>query len=284
MDKLLYMVLGIFCMGFSYAFLRSLINSPEFVKSNYRNASIPSLGGLVVLLSLIISGLVINLLPETQVPKKLDMSTLIIILGFAFIGLLDDLLGDKAKQGFKGHISELFKGRLTTGSLKLFGGPAIVLLSLSNNISSDGYFNIFIDVICISLFANLLNLLDLSPGRTTKFSLLALTPLLVFADVQTYMFVALGVLVVSLIFDIREKYMLGDTGSNLIGALIGIAFVQAFDYRETLWLAIGIFALNVLSEFVSFSKIVQGFYPLRKFEELGQLETRKQWAKERRSS
>ena len=144
------MVLGIFCMGFSYAFLRSLINSPEFVKSNYRNASIPSLGGLVVLLSLIISGLVINLLPETQVPKKLDMSTLIIILGFAFIGLLDDLLGDKAKQGFKGHISELFKGRLTTGSLKLFGGPAIVLLSLSNNISSDGYFNIFIDVICIS--------------------------------------------------------------------------------------------------------------------------------------
>ena len=60
MDKLLYMVLGIFCMGFSYAFLRSLINSPEFVKSNYRNATIPSLGGLVVLISLIISGLVIR--------------------------------------------------------------------------------------------------------------------------------------------------------------------------------------------------------------------------------
>jgi len=282
MDEWAYFILGVSTCVLSFFLLKSLISNPEFEKKNYRNIGIPSLGGLVVLLSIIFAELFIVLLPESQKASSFGLSAFVIVFGFALIGLLDDLLGDKDKQGFKGHISELLKGRLTTGSLKLFGGPAIVLLAFSENIPANGYLNVIIDVICISLFANLFNLLDLSPGRTTKFALLTLIPMLLLGDKQVFMYSFLGIILLSLVFDIREKYMLGDTGSNLIGAIVGIAFVQAFNSQDTLFIAIGVLILNIISEFISFSRIIQGFLPLRIFEEIGQLQTRKSWAKERR--
>ncbi len=284
MGEWAYILLGVGAVLVSFLLLNNLINSPDFVKKNYRNAEITSLGGLVVLLAIIISQLVVSVFPFGQKIVGLDHGTFIIVLGFALIGLLDDLLGDKVKQGFKGHISELFKGRLTTGSLKLFGGPAIVLLALSPKIEQNGYLGVLIDVVCISLFANLFNLLDLSPGRTTKFALISLLPVFLFAEVRLFMFTIFAILAASLVLDIREKYMLGDTGSNVIGALVGVAFVHAFNLQHTLIITILVFALNILSEFVSFSKIIQRFLPLRLFEEVGQLKERKEWSKQRRNS
>ena len=284
MNEIYYVFFGVVVSIFSYAVLRDMVSRDEFVKHNYRNATIPALGGLILLLASILSGLILTIIPSSFKVEGVDLYVLTIILGFALIGLLDDLLGDKNKQGFKGHITELLNGRLTTGSLKLFGGPAIVLFALAPNIQGQGYIRVLLDVVCVSLIANLANLLDLAPGRATKYSILALIPLLVFGNLTSFMFVGLGIFIVSLFLDIREKYMLGDTGSNLMGAIVGIAAITHFGTQGTIIVVGFVLFINLLSEFISLSRIIEKTAPLRLFEELGQLKERKTWSLENRKS
>src|SRR3546814_18439165 len=44
---------------------------------------------------------------------------------FAFLGLLDDLLGDALDRGLRGHVAAALRGRVTTGFVKLGGGAAV---------------------------------------------------------------------------------------------------------------------------------------------------------------
>ena len=47
---------------------------------------------------------------------------------FAFLGLIDDLLGTEGDRGFAGHLRALRAGRLTTGAMKLFGGAVVAIV------------------------------------------------------------------------------------------------------------------------------------------------------------
>ncbi len=80
----------------------------------------------------------------------------------------------------------------------------------------------------IALAANLGNLLDRAPGRTIKFGLVAYVPIAIVIGtapigiaVAPVMGAALGLLG----DDLHERLMLGDTGANVIGAVLGLAVV-----------------------------------------------------------
>ena len=80
----------------------------------------------------------------------------------------------------------------------------------------------------IALAANLGNLLDRAPGRTIKVGLVAYVPIVIVIGtapigiaVAPVMGAALGLLP----DDLRERLMLGDTGANVIGAVLGLAVV-----------------------------------------------------------
>jgi hypothetical protein len=138
-------------------------------------------------------------------------------------GLVDDLWSGP-ERGFRAHLRS---GR-TTGVLKLVGIPAVGLLA-TRRVSG---------ALLVGLAANALNQLDTRPGRALKVYLAAAVPL----DAPV------GVAVLLLPYDLREMAMLGDAGSNALGALLGLNSVKRFTGRGQ-WLAIGALAgFTILGE------------------------------------
>jgi hypothetical protein len=139
------------------------------------------------------------------------------------VGLADDLWSGP-ERGFRAHL----RRGPTTGVLKLIGIPLIGLLA-TRRVSG---------ALLVGLAANVLNQLDTRPGRALKAYLAAALPL----DAPV------GIAVLLLPYDLREMAMLGDAGSNALGALLGLNSVKRFTGRGQ-WVAIGALAgLTVLGE------------------------------------
>jgi hypothetical protein len=138
------------------------------------------------------------------------------VAAIAAVGLADDLWSGP-ERGFAAHLRS---GR-TTGILKLVGIPAIGLLA-TRRVSG---------ALLVGLAANALNQLDTRPGRALKAYLAAALAL----DAPV------GIAVLLLPYDLREMAMLGDAGSNALGALLGLKSVERFTGRGR-WVAIGALA------------------------------------------
>lgn len=181
-------------------------------------------------------------------------------------GWYDDVKNDPDK-GLRGHLTAFFKGRITSGLVKL---AAISLLALVFALMiSRGIVDALVNFILVASSTNLFNLLDLRPGRTLKAVILVFLCLLIFTLNPVYTGILLQ-LFVFLLFDLREQVMLGDAGSNYIGFLAGIFLaisIQSFTVRAVI--AVGLTILNLLSEKYSFSKIIEGNRWLRFFDMLG---------------
>src|SRR5690554_1091556 len=186
---------------------------------NYLNEDIPVGMGVMFPIALICS------LAILYIFFSLDLILFIFLLGFitmAFVGFIDDILGNKDIQGLKGHIGKLLKVELTTGGLKaLMGGIIALFISMpfQNNILI-----LLLDGLIIALFTNLINLLDLRPGRAIKAYLLYSIILFIFFYSHQYIYLLLIVTVIVLIYfpmDIKAQAMMGDVGSNTLGFTLG---------------------------------------------------------------
>jgi len=145
------------------------------------------------------------------------------VAAIAALGLADDLWSGP-ERGFRAHLHSA----RTTGVLKLFGIPAVGLLT-TRRVSG---------ALLVGLAANALNQLDTRPGRALKAYLAAAFAL----DAP----VAIAVLLLP--YDLREMAMLGDGGSNALGGLLGLNSVERFTERGR-WVAIGALAgLTILGE------------------------------------
>jgi hypothetical protein len=162
----------------------------------------------------------------------------------AAIGLADDLFSGP-ERGFAGHL----RMRRTTGVLKLLGIPLAALLA-TRRLSG---------ALLVGLAANALNQLDTRPGRALKAYALAAAPLRA----------PLLPAVVLAPYDLGEMAMLGDSGSNALGALLGLSSVDRFTGRSR-WLAIGALAgLNLLGERTSLGRLIEQTPLLRTIDDVG---------------
>ena len=207
----------------------------------------------------------------------LTAATLVAAFGFCLLGLFDDVAGSGQSGGFSGHLTALRGGAVTSGMIKLLGGAAVGLLTVSVLQQDNGTVGgLLRDGATVALAANLGNLLDRAPGRSTKFTATIFVVLSVVAW-SSWMFapaVAVGAGLGLLAPDLKEEAMLGDAGANVMGAMCGIAALAAFwDSSERWAVLVALVALNVLSEVVSFSKVIDGFGPLRWFDRLGSMRT-----------
>lgn len=194
-------------------------------------------------------------------------------VGAGAFGALDDLAGDSSSKGLKGHLGALARGEVTTGAIKIVGLAATGLVAsvLADRRTDRGLLTTLIGGAAIAGSANLANLFDLRPGRTLKVTALAAAPLLVpvGGPGAATAAAALGAAAGTLPADLRGQSMLGDTGANAAGAMVGLALVERTGLRGRLAVLALTAGLTVASEKVSFSAIIEGNSVLRRIDSWG---------------
>jgi UDP-GlcNAc:undecaprenyl-phosphate/decaprenyl-phosphate GlcNAc-1-phosphate transferase len=196
------------------------------------------------------------------------------LLGIAFLGFLDDSLGRggavNAPRGWRGHARALRAGRLSTGAIKAIGALALAAYVVSGRgLESWAY---LADVALLILATNAFNLLDLRPGRAEKgLALLGLGLCLgawTIAPLELLGIFA-GPILVGAWLTLRERAMLGDTGSNLVGAVAGVWLLTTLDETGRLIALAALVVLTVFGELRSLSRTIDSVPPLRWLDSLG---------------
>lgn len=258
----------------SWSFLAGTFNQPVFVRRNHRGADVPGGAGVIIALVTVALDAGFGLADVIRHHDTVTARTvtLLVVAGFALLGLVDDVAAAGDDRGYRGHLRALASGRLTTGATKLIGG-GLLALAVGATLAQD-VGHAVVAALVIALGANLGNLLDRAPGRTIKAGVLAAIPIFVLASAAerhqlSGVAMVIGAAAGLLPFDLREDLMLGDAGSNVIGAALGLAVVLSTGF--TVWLATAavLAVLNVASELVSFSRVIDAVGPLKFMDRLG---------------
>lgn len=203
--------------------------------------------------------------------------------------------GGKVAKGLKGHLGALAHGQVTTGVIKIAGIGASALAasalvgSKATSVSGKAA-DLVLNTVLIAGTANLANLLDLRPGRALKATVLVAAPLSYFscaaaktpawetsatasgavasetpaapasasgASAQRLLASGLNAAAITaLVEDLQETTMLGDTGANAAGALLGTSLAANDSWKLRLGTTLGVVGLILASEKVSFSKVI----------------------------
>jgi UDP-GlcNAc:undecaprenyl-phosphate/decaprenyl-phosphate GlcNAc-1-phosphate transferase len=195
-------------------------------------------------------------------------------------GLYDDLQPVRTR-GLMRQLRMALSGRIPPGVVKLVAiSAAAGLVVLTSGGTGAGV--LILGVPVIAGCANLWNLLDVRPGRSVKFFIPAVVAVMVvqatgggewtLADrLPLAPLVAAGAIGIFPL-DVRERGMLGDSGSNLLGFVVGIGLFLALS-KTGMAIALAVLvALHVLSETATLSRPIRAFPPLRWLDELGRPE------------
>lgn len=230
-----------------------------------------------------------------------------LVFGF---GLLDDLFGASSSKGFKGHLTALGRGTITTGLIKLIGISAVSFwyalqegvtrIQGGGELAQSWYDPRRLAIAClagaaIALTSNFFNLVDLRPGRAAKIYLFFATITAVVVVLATWFMgfnaselglstlqeslgyvghpylVTIIPIVLILIPDLREKAMLGDAGANAAGFVLGAFIVLWLGWVGIALYTLIMLALNLASEKVSFSHVIENNPLLKKLDNIGRL-------------
>ncbi|TMK84140.1 MAG: hypothetical protein E6G57_15185 [Actinobacteria bacterium] len=269
-----FAVIGLAVGWVTRLFLQPVFRLPLLARENYRGRTVPTAAGIVVPFTALLVEAGRGFLASVDVGHRITGArtlTLFVVVGFGFLGLVDDVVGSGHAQGFRGHLRELARGRLTTGGLKLVGGAAIGLVVAGvRDAGSPG--RLLVDAALIALAANLANQLDRRPGRVIKVGLVAFVLLCVAATHVSAIegvAVVLGATAALLVDDLHERLMLGDVGANVLGACLGTGVVLASPFAVRAGVLVAVAALNVLGELSSFTRLIDAVPPLRALDRAG---------------
>jgi len=199
--------------------------------------------------------------------------------GAAGFGAYDDLAGSSDRRGFRGHLGALRHGEVTTGAVKLggIGATGIASAALVGGDAAD----LVINAGLVAGLANLLNLLDLRPGRAIK-AAIASGALIAWPAGRhragatgpegtraTALLPPLAAALALLPEDLGERAMLGDAGANALGAMLGAAASSGLSRPARVALLAVIAGLTAASEKVSFTAVIARTPALRRLDMLG---------------
>lgn len=278
-----------------WAVAAAVLDHPTFRRANYRDHELLTAAGVVfaaVCLLVGAVGLFLSAVTATRwiaVPTEAARRMAPGVLGLVLFGLVDDLVGAGQHGGFRRHLGELAHGRVTSGMLKILGGGLVGLWWaaaprpwIGDVAGSDtgrrlvAAVQILVDAAGIALWANVGNLFDRAPGRAIKVST-AVTAVVVVAAALCHKapgplagpLLIAGAALVLLVFDLDERIMLGDAGSMVVGVVPALAALWVFGGAAR-WVVLGVgLALNLISERVSFTRVIDRVAVLRWIDRLG---------------
>jgi UDP-N-acetylmuramyl pentapeptide phosphotransferase/UDP-N-acetylglucosamine-1-phosphate transferase len=206
-------------------------------------------------------------------------------LGAGAVGMYDDVVGQRPEhkaKGFRGHLSALREGRVTSGLVKVVGVGVAGLVAAAL-LAADrparrpvpprrgigpAAADLLLGAGVIAGTANLFNLLDLRPGRALKAGVLLGAPLLP-GPAGGLVAGPVGAAAGLLPADLDEQLMLGDAGANALGALLGVSLAARTGPVGRAATLAALAALTAASEKVSFTKVIASTPGLRELDALG---------------
>jgi UDP-GlcNAc:undecaprenyl-phosphate GlcNAc-1-phosphate transferase len=241
---------------------------PRWRKTNRRSRTIPATLGWVFAMGTVGVSLVVAEQIEDGGVRSSQAGE---VLGATIVflaGMVDDGYGGTVR-GLRGHLRALLSGQVTTGVLKL----AAAVLAAATTVAwtpRDHLWANLLALIAIAGCTNVWNGLDVVPGRALKGFLVVALVLLV-VDLRAFLLVSTGAATATLVPDLRERGMLGDSGANLLGFLAGAEIVRRLPEVWLIPAAVVVIGLNVLAETVTFTRTIDAIPPLRWFDRLGRL-------------
>jgi hypothetical protein len=198
---------------------------------NHRGLRLPLVGALVAL-------------GGGRQPARVRLA----VAGIAALGLADDLWAGE-ERGFRAHL----RAGSTTGVLKAVGIPALAFAATRSIRSA----------LLVSLAANALNQVDTRPGRALKaFAVAALA-----LRGAPHAYAPIAVLLAP--YDLREMTMLGDAGSNALGAVLGYGSVATFTARGQGLAIAALAGLTIVGELHSLGSLIERTPGLSQLDRLG---------------
>ena len=234
-----------------------------WLRTNHRGSRVSLMGGPALAVGLAPAALVAGALARRP---RLGAAGAVAALGAGAAGLNDDLREDTEQRdkGLRGHLGALRDGRLTTGALKIAGigacaGVAALIVGAERRRREPtgtvaAVLDLAVDGALVAGTANLVNLFDLRPGRALKVGALGALGVAATGAVPAAAAIA-GPVVAALAGDLAARDMLGVSGANARGAVIGVGLTQAARPAR-LASVVAVVALTLASERVSFSQVI----------------------------
>jgi UDP-N-acetylmuramyl pentapeptide phosphotransferase/UDP-N-acetylglucosamine-1-phosphate transferase len=270
------LVVGVLAVRLLVATALDLLRTPALERPNHRGRLIPTAAGaLAVLAVLLVEGgrsLFGAFGVGHDATSTARVAVLLACVGFGLLGFFDDVAGDGSPGAFRGHLGALARGELTTGVLKIVGGALLAVVLVTIDRGSASGLRVVGDAAIVALAANLVNLFDRAPGRALKIGLVAWLPIALTARTD-----AVGVALAPVVGafagllgdDLREHFMLGDTGAYAFGAALGLGVVLECGTLTRTVVLVVLAAVTLASEFVSFGRVIDRVGVLRRFDRLG---------------
>ncbi|KHD84678.1 phospho-N-acetylmuramoyl-pentapeptide-transferase [Heyndrickxia ginsengihumi] len=269
MEQVLFMTI---LMGFLITVLLSPIFIPflrrlkfgqsireEGPKSHQKKSGTPTMGGIVILISILITTLVMTgKFSDVSVPTVKTVLLLLVTIGFGLLGFLDDFikvvmkrnLGLTSKQKLLGQIVISVIFYLIFRHYHLSSEITIPFIDKTVNL---GWFYVVLIIFWLVGFSNAVNLTDGLDGLVSGTSAIAFGAFAVLAwnqsqyDIAVFSVAVVGAVLGFLVFNAHPaKVFMGDTGSLALGG--AIASIAILTHLELLLIIIGgVFVIETLS-------------------------------------
>ena len=229
-----------------------------FVGENHKKKEgTPTMGGLIFIIATLVTTFIL------LITKKIELTTnlkiiLLVFMGYALIGFLDDYLSLKRhnNEGLTSFQKLVLQLIIAVGFFYLYmsngGKTSLIVSTLGINIEMSWVYGIFLLFVLVGS-SNAVNLTDgldglaggLSAIAFIAFSLISL--MVGFQEIGIFTFVLTGAVGGFLIYNTYPaKVFMGDTGSLALGAVMGA--VAIITHREiTLLIVASVFVIETLS-------------------------------------
>ncbi len=233
-------------------------------KTHITKNGVPTMGGLMFIFSTIITIVLIYVIWRVQYSYYIGI-VLVIFIGYAAIGFVDDYLNIKRKTS-KGlsAIEKLVLQFLIAGivyylytQLDLNNQNAIVINTLDIKIDLGNFYVVYILIMIVG-FSNAVNITDGLDGLSSGLSVISFIVFGLIAgrmsiyvdgidDLTIFCFSVVGGLLGFMFYNVHPaKVFMGDTGSLALGAALAIVAILT-NHDITLFIVGGVFIIEIIS-------------------------------------